>query len=124
MRYEHMFAPRPDGCPLRRLQALRERLDIEVLAGLVLRVEVAQRLEHEPPDGPGPVPLAVGRDDVPRRVRRAAQPQRVLVGGPEVAPVVAVAQVVGLELPALVRPLQAPQLALALVVAADVQEDL
>ena len=46
-------------------QPALELLDVEVGLG-VLRVELAQGLQQQPAHGPVAVPLAVGRDDVPR----------------------------------------------------------
>src|SRR4051794_15759479 len=104
----------------RSAELLGERGDVEVLARRVLRVELAQRLEQQLLDRPVAVPLAIGRDDVPRCRVGVAACQGILVGRRVIVPALTLGEVADVELPALGRVGQAREQALALLVAGDV----
>src|SRR5438876_4508806 len=116
--------PSGSRSPTGSAELLLERGHVEVLARGVPRVELAQRLQQQLLDRPVAIPLAIGRDDVPRRGVAVAARQRVLVGGGIVVPALALSEVADVELPALRRVLEAGQQPLALLVARDVQHAL
>ena len=86
--------------------------------------ELLEPLDQQAADRPVAVPLAVGRDDVPRRRVGAAALDRVLVGALELVPQRAVLEVGGTVLPVLGRVVEPRQKPLALLFGGDVQEAL
>jgi len=90
----------------------------------VLEVEPFHAVDDRAGDHHPREPLGVGRHDVPRCVRCRGAADRVLVGRLVGVPVCALADVVGLELPVLLRLVQPLQEALLLLVARQVQEEL
>src|SRR5690606_9075657 len=78
------------------------RLDVE-RRRRELRIDLRQHLGQQGRDSPVPVPLVVGRDDVPRGTDRVAPAQHVGVGTLVVVPVRPLVDVAGVELPPLLR---------------------
>src|SRR3954451_5154929 len=81
---------------------------VEVLGGLgIARVHSLERLDDDAAHRPIAEPLAVGRDDVPRRVLGRGTGDGLLVGLRVVVPPGALREVPPLELPALRRIVEA-----------------
>src|SRR4051794_2088999 len=98
---------------------------VEVFGRLgIPRVHRLERLDDDAADRPVAEPLAVGRNDVPRRVLGRRACDRLLVGAHVLVPALALGEVAAAKLPALLRVFEALAQALGLLVARDVQEQL
>ena len=86
--------------------------------------EPCQRLDEQGRDRPVAVPLAIRRDDVPRRDVRRRPLDRLPVGRHVLVPQHAVVEVAGVVLPVLRRVVQALEQTCLLLVGRDVQEAL
>ncbi len=108
---------------VRILQALLLVLDVERGRG-PLRVDFLQRLAQQRRHGQARVPLPVRGDHVPRGDLRVGAVDRHLVGVHVVVPEQPLVDVPGVELPVLVRALEALRQPGALLVLGDVHHDL
>src|SRR3954447_4486061 len=90
----------------------------------VLRIDLGQRVHQHGGDGDPQEPLVVGGDHVPRRVLRARRGQHLRERRLVLVPVLALPDVVRVELPVLLRIVDPPEEPAALLLLREVQEQL